>query len=619
MNSYLKKTFLCLSFFSFAISIAEFPEEIIVIGDSASDSGNSRPQPPGFYWIAETYAPIGSGETAVVYLAEKFGAKRLRPSTQGGTNFSYLGATTINYDNASPIGPLRDVNPSLASQVASLPENLNRKNPVIVQGGFNDFVFLPPLPDNVTNLSGTRVGTQMADVVQSIHDKGFKTIVVSNLPDLAEIPYIVNNGLSSIFGPAAKEFNESLYSKLKEKRLKVFVGDFRSLFKAISDDPEQYGFTTFIGTPPLVTTQVPPGDVTFGGSPIAGYAFWYDGLHPTDSLHIVSADYLYALLSAPKYYAALAELPFGMLREFRTNIRQQLYPVQSRHQLCTFYPFLSGNYTPLLQPPHSDNCHIDGDGWGGDIAAGVTNRISENLTLGVAGGYSDNIFEYSDQGNDYHLSISSGIFSFFAGCVGCNYYLNGIVDFAWLDFRDINRKFFTGPASHKAHAKTKGMDYDAEIYGAYYVVCNPCFRTGPLVQLNYQTVSVDGFTESGSDIGNLEFKKQSNNIFATGLGWEVNFIQTVQCIEFTTDIYVTGNRQWLGETQNLHFREVSLSGVFGTWPISRQKTNFISGGIDVSSAFGCGVTTTLGYNFNVGNHQTSEHFLTLGVNFPFTY
>lgn len=584
-----------LSFTGINLANADhFPKEIVIIGDSLSDSGNSRPSAYGsIFNPTARYTPITDGVPWPVVLAEKLETQQLLPYVQGGSNYAYVGSLT---SGSFPLFP----NPSLTEQEQTLlSPKTNRHSPVFIFGGAND-IFFPLVQD-----PGIDAAINIGNILDDLHHKHYKTLIVLNLPDVGKIPSAGSS--AEKYTKESLNFNSTILEILKEKDYPVLEVDLFSVFEKLIADPEAFGLSNSTGTPSLTPF--------LQGQPTAGFVFWYDGTHPTQATHRLIADYVLSIINAAGCYATLAEVPFGMLREQRTDIHQQLSPMQPLHEKYAIYPFVSGNYAPLLLPPLSDSCEGN-DAHGGNVCAGLTCRIGDAWTIGAAGTYSTLFSKCHAEKNKCEFDLDSGILSLFIGFSRKHGYLNGIFNVAWLDYDKIKRKFVTGPYVNRTHADTNGKDYDAELYGAYYIWTFPHLKTGPLFDMNYQRVLVEGYKEKGADFGNLKYLDQGNTIFATGLGWDLLLEYDVSGVGFLTDFFLAANRQWLAKEHHIHFGEVSLPETYGSWPVRSHRNTYASGGVDLSIFLKSGPVFSLGYSFNIGTFDMSEQFITAGFTFP---
>lgn len=574
----------------------DFPSQIIVIGDSLSDEGNSRATPlilVDFVPFSRP-SPITSGITWPVYLANFLDAQSIRPSTQGGTNFAYVGALTEGSFAGFP-------NPSLKEQLDFIPQSLKTSYPVFLLGGANDIFF-----DPTTILTpGIDAANNMKEILQSLHNRGFDTLIVINLPDIGQIPSAGAN--STAYTQESLNYNATLKKNLNQLNFPVFEVDLFTVFNAIIANPEQFG---------LVNTSTAPVLGTGAGENTAGFLYFYDGTHPTDAAHRLIAEYVFSLLNGPIFLGDMLQKPITAIREHSANLKHQLYPIQPEHCCNCIYPFISGNYSPVENPPLTDSC-LNRNQHGGDVTFGLTDRVLECLTLGVAGGYAFDWSKFEKENNELKFDLRawsvSALASWYSDCA----YLNGLFTAAFLDFCEIKRKFLIGPTHYTAKADTSGIDYSGNLYGAYhFIFCDCSLSTGPLFDLNYQYISIDGYTEKRAQFGNLEYKGIHRKQFTSGLGWELRFEHEWCCVDWVWDLFLLGNYQWFENKDKIRFRETSISGAFGSWPIKSPTNGFLSGGAHITGTFPCDLIGTLGYDFNVGNDGMSEHFITLSFTIP---
>jgi|GEM_PF-3516519 len=309
-----------------------------------------------------------------------------------------------------------------------------------------------------------------------------------------------------------------------------------------------------------------------------------------------------------------------MLRQYTTNLKSQLFPIQpeceDECECNTLRLFVSGNYSPVENPALDRFC-VDRCQDGGTVSLGLMDRICDDFTIGLAGGYAFDWSKLKEIDNTFTFDLRAWTISGIASFHRDHGYISGIFTAAFLDFDKIKKQFFLGPAKLETRGNTNGIDYSGHLFGAYYFIACDCnVRTGPMFDLNYQYVCIDGYKEKGASAGNLQFKDFNRNFFTSGLGWEARLEQHWSCIDLVYDFYVMGNRQWLKDKDTVRLREVSISGAYGSWPINNPKNGFVSGGAHISGCFCGGITSTLGYDFNIGASHMSEHFITIGLSFP---
>ena len=610
----MKRLVATLSLFISCTSLTaqHYPRQIAVLGDSLSDSGNSRAV-SGFFssYIYPRFCPISDGVTWPVLLASQLDTKqKLLPYAQGGTNYAYVAAATVD---VSWIG---EVNPSITEQVQFIPPDLSRKTPFFIFGGANDIFAYNSLSYPTP---GAIAAVNLGKIIQSVHDEGFEYLFVLNMPNMGAIPSEIGASDGPIFTVQAGILNFGLQQQLSLLDFPVVAVDVASFFNGLLSEYQQYGFATVTTGPELIPYPLP------GGQNTAGFAFWYDATHFAEALNYRLSDYIFSMISGVECYATLAETPITVVREQTSTIRQQLSPDQPKRDPGKFYFFGSGTYVPYAVPALSDSC--SGNKFhGGTFSIGTIAQISDSWNFGVGGGASWNNSHCHTQTtscayqlNAYNLSLFSNwtaprIFEKGKKSAHQGGYVNTVFNLAWLDFKDIKRKFSIGPFFNQGKSNTQGMAYSGLVYGAYHLPsANPLLSTGPLVNVEYQVIFVDGYTEFGLNYGNLVFKNQHYNELSTGIGWEICFEHEA----FLGEIFLSVNRQWLGSNRNIYFREKSLPATYGIWPSILPAYNFLSGGLNFSIFCKGKLFLSTGYSFNTGipKSRMREQFLDVAISF----
>ncbi len=594
------------------------PQGMVVLGDSLSDSGNSRAV-SGFFDLPPItlpyprFCPITDGVTWPVLLSEQLTEARLTPYTRGGQNYAYVAAWTVDYPSIFP-----PVNPSLTDQIGLIPSSVSRKNPAFIFGGANDIYGY----NSLTNPNpGYNAAVNLGAILTSMHKLGFKYLVILNMPNIGATPSVLGTPEAAIYTVQSGELNRELQNQLQTIGFPVFEVDLAGFFTSVLQNYQQYGFSSVTSSPNPSPYPLPFGEGT------AGFAFWYDGTHFSEAVHQLISDYIFSLLSGAECYATLAETPFAVLREQVAGIRQELFPNQPLRKDKTCYFFVNGTYAPMALPALSDSCR-DNSLHGGNIALGVLGQITRAWNLGIAGEASWNDYHCHTQTTRCGYDLNAFTLSIFGGWTAvpsipteahqeapkCHQggYVNAIANVAFLDFDHIKRKFSVGPVSQETHSDTNGMDYYGLIYGAYYIpTCSQVVNTGPLANVEYQYTSVDGYSEFNLDYGSLVFKDQHNSSCSTGLGWEVRF----EYPSWIGDLFLSINRQWLGGVRHIHFREKTLPATDGIWPAKMPRTTFVSGGINFSISCKHSIQINLGYTFNIGISEIPMREQFLNLNF----
>ena len=588
-----------------------YPHQMIFLGDSISDNGNAQPseQIPSLpYPLVVSATPITNGLTFAGLLGSKLDIGYVIPSTQGGLDFAYAGALVLN-NVASLHNPGLPII-SLFNQVGLISREVSRRTPVFSFGGANDFL-RPILDGTFIFPTGASVADAMVAVLEEVHSKGFKTQIVSNMPNLGAIPFIVTIGESATLTPLSEQFNAELTAQLETISFPVVQVDTASLFSLVTADPAKYGFPNGAAVP------APNAN-------LAGYMFYYDGVHPSEALDRIFAEYVFSQFEAANGFGNLAEFPLAVFRQQNTAFLQQLYPLQPRHESCDcgLRAFISGNVAPLLKEDTFGFSRTNG--WGGDVTVGLSQSLSDCLVWGVGASYTDNHNKGYDKFKS-NLQTASG--TVFGSYYDCNAYANLVATGSWLDFSKIHRRFNIGPVEERTRGKTTGEAFYGLLNGGFNLYNDCSFSTGPIASLEYGAVRVAGYREHGAEAGNLKFHSQTGHAFISGIGWEANFAKECDhyfgCLpaieEVGVNMSLSINRQWIKNHRYIHFKEASIDGAYGALPYHTTRSNYFSGVANLYAEFCNQAVFSAGYFFNVGTYDLSEHCVTVGLSMPFSF
>lgn len=281
--------------------------EIVVFGDSLSDSGNNAivfgnnrtpvPPPsaadliPTFPYASERYS---NGPVWVEQFADRRG-ESLAPSLAGGTNFAFGGARTGSLGPVLSFSVLNQVRSFLALSGDVAP----RDAIYIVQGGGND------ARDIAAGLVSPALGVpafaaNMAAAVGDLQAAGAREIIVMNVPDIGRTPAALASGTAAAAQASelAAFMNESLDMALDglPGPANVQVLDVFALTNEVFADPAAFGFADT--TSMCVVTPACLADPS-------KFFFW-DAIHPTTAAHSVLAERAMVLaVPEPHTYALL--------------------------------------------------------------------------------------------------------------------------------------------------------------------------------------------------------------------------------------------------------------------------------------------------------------------------
>lgn len=286
-------------------------EDIIVFGDSLSDSGNifavtQGAVPPQPYFMGR----FTNGLNYADRLGEALDFP-LVPSLVGGTNFAFGGARTDSHPSGQPFSLFAQLERFKASGYPVSEQTL-----VIVFGGANnlqDIIFAAATdPLNAFTLGVQGVENAVADlrrILDELAASGVKHLLVPNAPDLGLVPRVTEQQAAAPWIVPYARFVTVLFNLKLAGVLHTLDGvqvyrfdTFRWLRDAVAD-PQQYGLNN-------VTERCYTGDdLTFpGGGEVCDnpddYLFW-DGIHPTRVVHEFIAEDMVQILRPQKRHRPL--------------------------------------------------------------------------------------------------------------------------------------------------------------------------------------------------------------------------------------------------------------------------------------------------------------------------
>ena len=282
---------------------AEPISQVVVFGDSLSDSGNVfintfgyyPPDPP--YWQGR----FSNGPTWVELWAARIGLSAA-PSLAGGSNYAFGGAEKGD----DTVLFISNMGTQLATYLSG--NTPSGSEMFVLWGGPNDYINGqndPLVPaDNIAGL------------ITTLHGAGAERFLIPNMPPLGQTPKYRGTAEEQTADSFAAAFNAELSSGLALLRSELGVSivepDVHGLFMDFLANPDSfadaYGITNF--TDPALNEEQPDQ-----------YVFW-DDLHPTRIAHRAIAD----IVPEPSSIVLLATAAAGLIalawrRRRRASIR----------------------------------------------------------------------------------------------------------------------------------------------------------------------------------------------------------------------------------------------------------------------------------------------------------
>jgi len=300
-------------------SATDCATKLIIFGDSLSDTGNLLTATAGAQPISPPYETgrFTNGLVWAEHLADLMGLDPILPSTSGGTNYAYAGASSGS-DTSSTWTPMLhgivttlpalgirgQVDTFVADVAAGAHGTLCADSPVLLWGGAADMVVLGRAPDYPTIL------TELEGSLKELKNgAGMTNLIVLNVPPLFASP--AANGVPSLFVPSTLEddnlaeniiaYNAALIPLLEaigsaRMAAKITHVDTFSIIGGLADDLAANGINLNFGVPVINESALYlQGDVDYTNEV---NAFWFDGVHPTALVHEIIAGGFYEAITA---------------------------------------------------------------------------------------------------------------------------------------------------------------------------------------------------------------------------------------------------------------------------------------------------------------------------------
>ncbi|AKH64271.1 MULTISPECIES: autotransporter domain-containing esterase [Photorhabdus] len=535
-----------------AISNAHAYDNLYVFGDSLSDSGNR-----GRFTT--------DGKTSKLYndlIAQQLGTE-LKPSQEGGTNYSAGGATAV-----ASLNNKYNTQDQVTGYLASHGNRADPNGLYVHWIGGNDVdaaLRNPAKAEEIITKSAVAASSQ----VHALLNAGAGLVIVPTVPDVGMTPKIMEfvlskggatpedlakihaavNGYptidkdtrlqvihgvfkqigSDVSGGDAKKAEETTkqlidgynelssnasklvdsYNQLEDMALSQENGnivrvDVNTLLHEVIANPLRYGFLNTIGY--ACAQGVNAGscrskDIGFDASKPFLFA---DDFHPTPEAHRIVSQYTVSVLNAPYRVMLLTNannVPVkGALASLDGRL-QQLRNVGNEQGKLGVFGGYSGNHNHTL-------------------TLGSDYQIMDNILLGgMISRYQDN----SSPADNFHYDGRGYVFTAYGLW---RYYDKGWIsgDLHYLDmkYEDITRGIVLNEWLRKENASTSGHQWGGRITAGWDIPLTSAVTTSPIIQYAWDKSYVKGYRESGNNSTAMHFGEQRYDSQVGTLGWRLD-------------------------------------------------------------------------------------------------
>jgi phospholipase/lecithinase/hemolysin len=237
-----------------AAAQAAAPTQLIVFGDSLSDTGN-----------------IGRFTASYLWDEHVAGAYNIpfAPSSHGGTDYANAGALITSGSLSLP----NQVNTYLTAHPVADPNAV-----YVIWGGGNDVFSTLSNPGSGSQIEAEGIADTLA-MINSLYNAGARSFVIGNVPRTDLTPYVRDRGQTAIKQQRQLVLNWNVklnlaLNKLHLKGAKLRLYDSAAGLAAVFVSPTHFGFSDY--TDPCNNTCTDPA-----------YTFFWDSIHPGQTGHML--------------------------------------------------------------------------------------------------------------------------------------------------------------------------------------------------------------------------------------------------------------------------------------------------------------------------------------------
>ena len=523
---------------------------VIVFGDSLSDSGN----------IAPTRSlPAGNSFTtnpdpvAAEIVAEAFGANP-NPSSARGPNFAWGGAC-MNPDAAQPCSIEYSAVPNIAAQISShLTPRSNQADPnalYMIWGGANDIEQsieqrftqnLAGLADPQTRaattalvLAAIQADTLAAATANAAHivrlkQAGARNLVVYNMPDISLTPAAVAAEASipnfrAIASGMSNAYNQVLYGGMRASEDGIIPINVVGLFAEVAADPDTHGITN---PPPMTACTLPsvsavacvPEGTVPAGATLPTWAsgnnrnhLFADARHPSGVGHEMIANATLATLAAPVQVSLAAEGGTDMAIVHRSvTSAASLSDLGMQGEDGAWRPYAS------VRTGRNQIGSLPRLGGAKANLSAITMGANSRGKSGVIWGGAISIGEHKAEVSQASVDSNATIGSFNGIWTDGSMYVSGGLSVGTVAV-DIDRFIQLGTATRVEQGVTEFVQTGVDMDIGWLARSDNISAGGPFVGFTWLDQDVDGYQEAGMSSTAMEFNEFNRDSLVLRVGY----------------------------------------------------------------------------------------------------
>ena len=594
-------------------ALAQSFSNVVVFGDSLSDSGNAAaasglPLPPG------TSFTTNPDPVWAEIIAGAFGASG-QNSLAGGPNYAFGGAC-MNPATPCDFDDVLTVTEQIGQHLSLRGGRLDPNALYTIWGGLNDIAD-SALGDPLNALGHVLAAADVnAAQIRRLREAGARHVVVFNMPDASLAPFAVAQGPAAQAGLSAlvAEYNKKLYAGIRENEEGVVPININVALGALAANPGRYGLTNVTGTAcgepdagSALSIQCGPAGspfpVTYAPGANETYLF-ADRSHPSGAVHAMLASLVTSTLAAP--------LQVSLAGEAGAEAAVAHDGVISAERASDF-----------ALPVGSWRGYARGQFGGSDLGAfarlgeseadmtvitlGAGHRAGPDLSWGAALSIARHENELSGATLDSDVALGSLHGAWRSGGLEVSVALT-----LGQTSVDVERPVTLAAFTRTERGSTEAAQFGGEFDLGWVLGASESLRHGPFFGLSLLNQEVKGFRESGNSSTAMNFSDFSrNSLIARGgyrLGWSIGGLRPYARIAYEHELEDDPILVSAGSN--------TMPGRFSI-PGFTPSSSTVSTDLGVSAKLGERASGLVGYSGRFGEDSRRSHRLSLALRIVF--
>lgn len=583
---------------------------VIAFGDSLSDAGNlSISQVPSFQ--PPQKFTTNPGTITVQNVATGLGYT-LTASLAGGNDFAWGGA---GINNNSPGTP--DVVPTITTQIntylASHP-TLDSHALYTMWGGANDIFYATTTPATAQTQI-VAAAQQEVKLLGALQAAGAKNILVFNLPNVGSTPEATEAGASaaSSLTTLSVIYNGQLNAGIGQLGKGIIPVNAFALLSQVIANPAAYGFSNVttpacgVGSSSVLCGPQGSGlPYTYAPGTNSSYLF-ADGVHPTTGADQMLSQVVLSEIAAPQQISLLQEAPLAAVTTQTSAVRTQMMADNFGSPTRAFASISYSNqqFDQKAGAPKTTSNNVD-------LTVGVDVHANDYISAGAALGVGEHYADVSG-GGGYDLQALTGLAYLTWHNAGA--YAGVYGDFGQASYTNVNRVFMVGDYRTHEAGKTDGSYYGLGLHGGYWFDVGS-FKTGPYANFEYQSIRIDGYSESGNDATAMWFGRQERNALISTLGWRLQGHWQLSSMDLQPYVELGWNHDSRASTDMVTAGLNSMNGSFEMAGFTPDK-NWGAANVGLTAQFTPNLSGWIAYNGHISDNSQRYNAINLGLKLGF--